>query len=126
MGIAAAERVLTRANEAVDRDMLDEAVEELITRVDDWKNHVVKQFGRLILHGVYTVVTGKSDQEKDVRAKSSQSSTPLEQVGHLSVLLFLFPRCQTFLVPDPTSQDEAQVRCTEITRDWWLVFCPRG
>jgi cell division control protein 24 len=65
-GIEAAERVLQKANEAVDRDLLDEALDELINRVDDWKNHRVDQFGRLLLHGVYTVLTGKSDQEKDV------------------------------------------------------------
>lgn len=65
-GISAAERVLQKANEAVDRDMLDEALDDLITRVDDWKNHRVEQFGKLLLHGVYTVVTGKSEQEKDV------------------------------------------------------------
>lgn len=64
-GIEAAERVLSKANEAVDRDLLDEALEDLIGRVDDWKNHRVEQFGRLLLHGVYTVVTGRSEQEKD-------------------------------------------------------------
>ncbi|KAK5662454.1 hypothetical protein OQA88_8365 [Cercophora sp. LCS_1] len=66
-GISSAERVLQKANEAVDRDLLDEALEDLISRVDDWKNHRVDQFGKLLLHGVYTVVTGKTDQEKDVR-----------------------------------------------------------
>jgi len=65
-GIGAAERVLQKANEAVDRDLLDEALDDLINRVDDWKNHRVDQFGKLLLHGVYTVVTGKTDQEKDV------------------------------------------------------------
>jgi cell division control protein 24 len=65
-GITSAERVLHQANEAVDRDLMDEALEDLIVRVDDWKNHKVGQFGKLLLHGVYTVVTGKSDQEKDV------------------------------------------------------------
>jgi cell division control protein 24 len=65
-GIEAAERVLQKANEAVDRDLLDEAVEDLVTRVEDWKKHRVDQFGKLLLHGVYTVVTGKGDQEKDV------------------------------------------------------------
>lgn len=64
-GIDAAERVLTKANEAVDRDLLDEALEELTRRVDDWKNHRVESFGRLLLHGVYTVITGRSEQEKD-------------------------------------------------------------
>ncbi|KAK4665054.1 Guanine nucleotide exchange factor for Cdc42p [Podospora pseudopauciseta] len=64
-GIEAASRVLQKANEAVDRAELDEALEELMGRVDDWKNHQVSQFGKLILHGVYTVIPGKSDQEKD-------------------------------------------------------------
>ncbi|KAK9436550.1 guanine-nucleotide exchange factor Cdc24 [Metarhizium brunneum] len=64
-GCEAAERVLLKANEAVNRDLLDEALEELITRVDDWKSHKVESFGKLLLHGVYGVITGKSDQEKD-------------------------------------------------------------
>lgn len=64
-GIEAAERILKKADEAVNRDLLDEALEELKVRVDDWKNHQVEQFGKLLLHGVYTVVTGRSEQEKD-------------------------------------------------------------
>ncbi|KAI1121340.1 Rho guanyl nucleotide exchange factor [Nemania abortiva] len=64
-GIEAAERVLKQADEAVNRDLLEEALEELKFRVDDWKNHKVDQFGKLLLHGVYTVITGRSDQEKD-------------------------------------------------------------
>ena len=66
LGCEAAERVLHKANEAVNRDLLDEALEELIGRVDDWKSHKVESFGKLLLHGVYGVITGKSDQEKDV------------------------------------------------------------
>lgn len=66
LGIAAAERVLSKANEAVNRDLLDEAVEDLNKRVDDWKNHKVDNFGSLLRHGVYTVITGRTDQEKDV------------------------------------------------------------
>jgi cell division control protein 24 len=69
-GIEAAESVLQRANEAVDRDLLDEALEDLVTRVEDWKKHRVDQFGKLLLHGVYTVITGKGDQEKDVRTST--------------------------------------------------------
>lgn len=67
MGCQAAERVLQNANEAVNRDLLDEALEDLISRVDDWKSHKVESFGKLLQHGVYGVITGKSDQEKDVR-----------------------------------------------------------
>lgn len=69
-GIESAERILKKANEAVERNVLDDALEELIGRVDDWKNHRVEQFGRLLRHGVYTVITGRSDQEKDVRLES--------------------------------------------------------
>ncbi|KAM5383111.1 hypothetical protein ACJA88_003644 [Fusarium oxysporum] len=64
-GCEAAERVLKKANEAVNRDLLDEALEDLTSRVEDWKNHKVEQFGKLLLHGVYGVITGKTDQEKD-------------------------------------------------------------
>ncbi|KAL2142354.1 hypothetical protein VTI28DRAFT_1246 [Corynascus sepedonium] len=64
-GIEAAERVLQKANDAVNRDLLNEAVNDLVNRVEDWKKHRVDQFGELLLHGVYTVVTGKGDQEKD-------------------------------------------------------------
>jgi cell division control protein 24 len=66
-GVEATERVLTNANEAVNRGLLDEAREDLKIRVDDWKNHRIEQFGNLLQHGVYAVVTGKTDQEKDVR-----------------------------------------------------------
>lgn len=75
-GVDAAERVLTKANEAVNRDLLDEAVEDLKHRVDDWKNHRMEQFGSLLRHGVYTVVTGKTEQEKDV---SSCAPSPCHQ-----------------------------------------------
>lgn len=57
--------MLKKANEAVDRDLLDEALDDLQVRVDDWKNHKVAHFGQLILHGVYTVITGKAEQERD-------------------------------------------------------------
>jgi cell division control protein 24 len=67
LGYEAAERVLQKANEAVNRDLLDDALEELLVRVDDWKSHKIESFGKLLLHGVYGVLTGKSEQEKDVR-----------------------------------------------------------
>lgn len=66
-GIEAAERVLSQANAAVDRDLLDEALEDLVVRVDDWKNHRVESFGKLLQHGMYSVITGRTDQEKFVR-----------------------------------------------------------
>jgi len=34
--------------------------------VEDWKNHEVDQFGDLLLYGQFTVMTGKSEVEKEV------------------------------------------------------------
>lgn len=65
-GIDASNRVLHQANAAVDRELRNEALVDLCTRVDDWKNHDINQFGDLLLHGVFTVITGKSDLEKEV------------------------------------------------------------
>ncbi|KAI0406353.1 Rho guanyl nucleotide exchange factor [Xylaria palmicola] len=64
-GIEAAERVLKQADEAVNRDLLDEIVEDLRVRVDEWKGHQFQHFGQLLLHGIYTVVTSRTEQEKD-------------------------------------------------------------
>lgn len=64
-GIESSNKVLGRANAAVDKELRSEALQELIVRVDDWKQHQVDQFGDLLLHGVFTVVTGKSDVEKE-------------------------------------------------------------
>ncbi len=51
----------------MDRELRNEALAELCALVEDWKNHEVTQFGDLLLHGQFTVVTGKSDVEKEVR-----------------------------------------------------------
>ncbi|GAW15869.1 hypothetical protein ANO14919_052910 [Xylariales sp. No.14919] len=64
-GIEAAERVLKQANEAVNRALLKDALDELKFRVDDWKSHKIDHFGELLLHGSYQVITGRSEQEKD-------------------------------------------------------------
>lgn len=69
-GIEAANRVLSQANSAVDRELRAEALEDLCARVDDWKNHRVDHFGDLLLHGQFPVVTGKSDVQKEVRPPS--------------------------------------------------------
>ena len=65
-GIEASLRVLHLANAAVDRELRNEALVDLCTRVEDWKNHDINHFGDLLLHGVFTVVTGKSELEKEV------------------------------------------------------------
>ena len=74
-GVEAAEHVLTKANEAVNRDMLDDLTVDLKYRVDDWKNHRIEQFGSLLRHGHYTVMTSKSDQEKEVRHATPPSAS---------------------------------------------------
>jgi hypothetical protein len=56
-----------QANTAVDRELRSEALVDLCACVDDWKNHRVDQFGDLLLHGHFPVVTGKTDVQKDVR-----------------------------------------------------------
>jgi cell division control protein 24 len=72
LGIDAAERILEQANDAVDRELRNEAMLELLSLVDDWKNHEPKQFGDLLLYGQFTVQTGKSDLEKEVRHYASR------------------------------------------------------
>ncbi|KAL2070103.1 hypothetical protein VTL71DRAFT_14783 [Oculimacula yallundae] len=64
-GIEASNRVLMQANSAVDRELRAEALEDLCSRVDDWKNHRVDHFGELLQHGHFPVVTGKSDVSKE-------------------------------------------------------------
>lgn len=91
-GIEAAERVLKKANEAVDRDLLDEAMEDLVARVDDWKNHRVEQFGRLLLHGIYPVITGKSDKEQDVSLLNFALFAPARAILFLITELTLMGR----------------------------------
>ena len=76
LGIEAANRVLTQANSAVDRELRNEALEDLCMRVDDWKNHRVDHFGELLLHGHFPVVTGKSDVQKEVRSNSFPIKNP--------------------------------------------------
>ncbi|CCU75237.1 Guanine-nucleotide exchange factor Cdc24 [Blumeria hordei DH14] len=65
LGIESSNRVLKQANEAVDRELRTEALNDLCSRVDDWKNHRVDQFGDLLLHGYFPVLTGKSDVQKE-------------------------------------------------------------
>lgn len=78
-GHDAAQRVLRKANETLNRRQLDKALASLVTRVDDWKNHTVEQFGKLLMHGIYGVVTGKSDTEKVVSVSYVPFSSLLSQ-----------------------------------------------
>ena len=116
-GIAAAERALQKANEAVDRDLLDEALEDLIGRVDDWKNHQVNQFGKLLLHGVYTVITGKTEQEKDVRDStpftSKDRSLTAATTNQYEIYLFeCILLCCKELVPSKSKDKKDKTKST--------------
>jgi len=65
IGIEAASSVLQRTNDAVDVEERREAVEELKSRVEDWKGHRIEGFGALLLHGTFTVLKGDSISTKD-------------------------------------------------------------
>ena len=71
-GINAAKSILNRANEAVRKEQRIEAVNDLESRVDDWKGHKLDHFGELLLHGSYTVVKGEGSREveREVSAAS--------------------------------------------------------
>lgn len=59
-GKDAATSVLSRTNNAVDREEKAEAVHELRSRVEDWKGHKVEGFGELLLHGTFTVLKSEN------------------------------------------------------------------
>ncbi|GAB7364520.1 hypothetical protein MBLNU230_g5328t1 [Neophaeotheca triangularis] len=59
-GKAAATHVLSLTNEAVGREERVLAVEDLKSRVEDWKGHRVEQFGDLMLYGTFTVVKSEA------------------------------------------------------------------
>ncbi|ESZ98814.1 BcCDC24, RhoGEF protein [Sclerotinia borealis F-4128] len=90
LGIEASNRVLHQANAAVDRELRGEALLDLCSRVDDWKNHRVDHFGDLILHGHFPVVTGKSDVQKEVHfpLSSSQVSAKTYKLDQYTIYLF--------------------------------------
>jgi cell division control protein 24 len=67
--------VLKEANDAVDQELLREAREDMESRVEDWKNHQIEQFGDLLLYGHFPVVNGKSDGQKEVRTLTSPLSS---------------------------------------------------
>lgn len=62
-GIAAVERINSKVNEAVRKVDNTKVVEDLRTRVDDWKGHRLEQFGALLLNGQFTVIKGEGKGE---------------------------------------------------------------
>lgn len=73
--MTAVQTVLERANAYIAQEELDQAVQDLKGQVDDWKGHRVEAFGRLLLHGTFTV--HKGDPNKDER----EVSRPLLRMG---------------------------------------------
>ncbi|THV71282.1 hypothetical protein D6C97_06035 [Aureobasidium pullulans] len=64
-GKECATTVLTRTNTAIENEDKLEALEDLKSRVEDWKGHRVTGFGSLLLFGSYTVVKSDSAPGKD-------------------------------------------------------------
>lgn len=58
-GEAAAKSIMTRADEAVQKEHHAAAVNELQSRVEDWKGHKINHFGELLHYGNYTVLKGE-------------------------------------------------------------------
>ena len=67
--MAAATSILHRANEAVAKEQRLAAVNELQSRVEDWKGHQIDHFGDLMLFGTFTVLKGEGakEVEREVR-----------------------------------------------------------
>lgn len=75
--IRISEVVLTKANDAIEREDRAEAVEELKERVDDWKGHRLENFGELLLNGTFQVIKGEASGSRDAeREVSTPISTP--------------------------------------------------
>lgn len=70
MGIEAAQSILHRANDALDKEDRIAAVSELQGRVDEWKGHKVEHFGELLLYGNYTVLKGEGAREVEREVSS--------------------------------------------------------
>ncbi|KAF2460404.1 hypothetical protein BDY21DRAFT_164177 [Lineolata rhizophorae] len=63
--IVAASAVLERTNAAIAQEERLAAVEDLKSRVEDWKGHRLDGFGQLLLFGTYTVQKGDSSKSKN-------------------------------------------------------------
>lgn len=63
---SAIQRIVRNIDTAVNLDLLNDAREELLARVDDWKSYDVETFGKLLLHGVYGLVNNMDGPEKPV------------------------------------------------------------
>lgn len=65
-GSAAAKRITDKINEAQRRAENVQTVQNLASRVDDWKGHHVSQFGELLLDDIFIVTKSEVDREYHV------------------------------------------------------------
>lgn len=72
-GRAAAQSILSRADEALDKEFRVAAVNELQSRVEDWKGHKIEHFGDLLLFGSYTVLKGEGAKEVEREVSAAHS-----------------------------------------------------
>ncbi|KAI0256188.1 hypothetical protein BJV78DRAFT_1273099 [Lactifluus subvellereus] len=65
-GSASAKRITDKINEAQRRTENLQTVQNLASRVDDWKGHHVSQFGELLLEDIFIVTKSEVDREYHV------------------------------------------------------------
>ncbi|EIM81079.1 uncharacterized protein STEHIDRAFT_86345 [Stereum hirsutum FP-91666 SS1] len=65
-GSAAAKRITDKINEAQRRAENQQTVQNLASRVDDWKGHHVTSFGELLLDNIFIVTKSEVDREYHV------------------------------------------------------------
>ena len=73
------EEILSNSNEALAKAERQEAVVDLHSRVDDWRNHRIHQFGELLLFGTFVVSksdTPSKEVEREVSFDPSSRSHP--------------------------------------------------
>lgn len=97
-GEAAAKSIMTRADEAVQKEHHAAAVNELQNRVEDWKGHKINHFGELLHFGNFTVLKGEGAKvvEREVSV-IFDSLDPLTRAMVFSLLMLSLHRG----VPNP-------------------------
>ena len=97
-GIAAAKSILARADEAVQKEHHAAAVNELQSRVEDWRGHRINHFGELLHFGNYTVLKGEGT--KVVEREVSVIFDSLDPITRAMVFsLFMHSLHRGFQIP---------------------------
>ena len=99
---------MMRADEAVQKEHHAAAVNELQSRVEDWKGHKINQFGELLHFGNFTVLKGEG--AKVVEREVSVIFDSLDPVTRAMVFP-LFMHSQHRGVPNPPSLSRGYLRC---------------